>query len=146
MSDIIDKIKILLSEQELVLPVFLIFKSDLLLNGVLGIIEFHPFFEDVVLDHFLLVVDLFLLVLGVFDLFVLVLVLVLDLILIFLLVNDEVSISPLLVPHLTVDQTNTRILASKALIGNFAGFKVADNVVVELVPPLSILGGGILDE
>jgi len=142
MSDIIDKIKILLSEQELILPVFLIFKSDLLLNGVLGIIEFHPFFEDVVLDHFLLVVGLFLLVFGVFDLFVL----VLDLILIFPLINDEVSISPLLVPHLTVDQTTARILASKALIGNVAGFKVADNIVVELVPPLSILGGGILDK
>ena len=137
MSDISDKIEILLPKQKLILPVFLIFKSNLLLNGVLRIVEFHPFLENVVLDHSLSVADLLLLVVRVLDFFVL----VLNLTLILPLINDKVSISPLLVPHLAVDESDAGVLASKALIGNLTGFEVAHNVVVELIPPLSILGG-----
>lgn len=137
MSDISDKIEILLPKQKLILPVFLIFKTNLLLNGVLRIVEFHPFLENVVLDHSLSVADLLLLVVRVLDFFVL----VLNLTLILPLINDKVSISPLLVPHLAVDESDAGVLASKALIGNLTGFEVAHNVVVELIPPLSILGG-----
>ena len=143
--DVCHKLQVLLTEEEFVLPILLVFKPNFLLNRVIRIVELESLALWLNIVNHVNFSFLFLR-LGVWVLLHF-LVFIHNLIgLIFSLVNDQISISPSLAPSLLHAHPSELFLSSEALSAKILDVKITDNIVIELIPLFAILVSSISDE
>ena len=143
------ELKVLVSEKELVLPILLVFQKDLLLDWVLWAAEFHGFGCSrlaLLIHHGFNLVSHCCTCCWPCSSCHRFCFLCMDLLLVLSLVDDKVRISPLLRSHLHHTLAGEAIIATKALVFKLVDVKVADGVIVELVPALISLLFVLTDE